>query len=188
MYRHRTADGDIHVRSVSCTKYLIYFRKLTRTVIQNPPYSAKDPCLICTDKNIWEYSLVPDPPEVFCGSQNLILVLEITPGEAFTSSGHRPVSAGTNGADETEFVAAVMYADEVRAGPTNILFHAFTTVTEGATTVEYHDGNGIHTTDHFWVFVLRFDTEEDVEQLLLDKGMFDVTGHCYWMSDSFKPN
>jgi len=127
---------------------------------------SKDPCLICIERNIWEHSLVPDPPDVFCGSQNFILVLEITPGEAFTTLGLRPILAGTDGTGKEEFVAAVMYANEALSGPTNILFHAFTTVTEGATTVEYLDEN-----------------EEDVEQNLLDKGLLDVTGHCYWMSD-----
>lgn len=135
------------------------------------------------EKKIWEYATVPDPPDVFCGSQQLILVLEVQKDEFFDSRGHIPILAGVNGAGQKEYIAAVMYNDEARAGPTNIKFHAFTTVTEGASVVHYLDEIGIHSTDHFWVFVLRYDTDQDVEQRLVQSDVTDITGHCYWMAD-----
>ena len=60
------------------------------------------------------------------------------------------------------------------------------TVSEGSSHVEYVDVSGVvSTSDHFWVFVLRFDTEDDTEDKIRSIGGSDVTGHCYWMPVKF---
>lgn len=163
---------------------ILGFPELTVVILQSPPYSAEEPCSICLQNKVWDHSFVPDIPDTLCGSQHLILALEVLPGETFTSSGHTPLLAGIDGSGRKEFAAAVMYFDEVESASTNILFNALTTVTEGASSVCYLDDSSLHTTEHFWVFVLRYDTEADVEQKLLNAGMVDVTGHCYWKPDN----
>lgn len=123
--------------------------------------------------------------EAFCGPRQHILLLEVHPGEVFRASGHRPILAYINNVGQKEYIATTMYANGERSAK-GVLFHAYSTVTDGAATVEFTDESGVKsTTDHFWVFVLRYDMGD--AELETAPGISDITGCCFWQQKSRPP-
>ncbi|KAH8115986.1 hypothetical protein DFH11DRAFT_1583410 [Phellopilus nigrolimitatus] len=165
IFRHTAKDGRSHLRI--------------------DQYRSENPCKICLRDGIWD-----DPPDlataarlnvVFCCSGQQLMILEVPAGTAFRAAGHLPVLAGINAAGEREYVASVSPGDPANAQGNGRVRSVWTTVVEGAQSVVYEDEEGaVHTTEHFWVLVLRYDTSAETEARTRAVGGIDVTGQCHW--------
>lgn len=129
-------------------------------------------------KGTWDDDQIP-ATEVFRAADRQVMLHEVPPGTAFTTSGHIPVIAGVTDAGEKEYLACTQvirqYEYETMAPVVE-----WTCVKNGATNVTYFD-DGVKTSDHFWVLVLRFDTSHDVEEAKRAEGGMDITGECQWL-------
>ncbi|THH07044.1 hypothetical protein EW145_g3659 [Phellinidium pouzarii] len=144
-------------------------------------YKSEDPCKLCINSGIWEdplnLSAAARINEVFCYSPKQLMILEVPAGAVFSTVGHLPIVSGTNPAGEREYIASASLIDS-----TGVTSRAWMTVTDGADSIVYENAEGVHTSQHFWVLVLHFDTSAETETRTRSVGVLDVTGQYHWKS------
>ncbi|KAI5117266.1 hypothetical protein M0805_000997 [Coniferiporia weirii] len=179
VYRHRCADGRVHIRSLTLS-----------------PFSVRNPCHMCRAAGSWPSAASdddddPEPvlaTDVFRAAARQLMLLEVRPGSALSVAGHRPVLA-SKGADagKHEYLACVLVP--LDREHEDVLPVAWTAVTDGATRATYIGlRDEVCSTDHFWVLVLRFDSSPRVERDVRAQGGVDVTGECRWQSLTSPPS
>lgn len=111
------------------------------------------------------------------------MLLEVLPDETFSAPGHLPVIVGYTADGDPEYLCSVKI-DGTRVVDLKVVEDqgatTLCTVKEGDTSVEYLALDGVKTTSHFWVVVLRYDPSEDTEAKVREAGGQDVTGQCFW--------
>lgn len=105
-----------------------------------------------------------------------VLLLDVPPGHSFSASGHNPIYAGIDSSGRELYLGLAILTSSSSVW-------RYCVVPEGTEYAVYWVNGKLKTTQHFKVFVLRFDPDDYPRKYLYQAQLFggvDATGPVYW--------